>query len=185
MSDEKLDYLLRKLREENAQILPPPFISTRLKAEAAKEAIRRKRRRYLAFLIPAFSVVLILAILLQSRTEPGTRLPITSSGPSSSIRKQSSHSVDKSQHPLLPTSDYFAIPWSATLPPPAETTVVRVVLKKGKLRQFGLFVSEQHSSELTEAEFVLGEDGLARSIRLVGSIDGVSVERVSVTGARS
>ena len=185
MSDEKLDCLLRELKEKNAQILPPPFISTRLKAEASRAATRRKRRRYLTFLIPTFSVALLFVMLLQWRNEIGSRLSIASSDSPSSSHKQPVNLTDKVQQPLLSSTNYIAIPSSAALPAPIETTVVRVLLKKETLRQFGFSVSEGNSSELTKADFILGEDGLARSIRLVGSIDGISVIRTSAMGSGS
>jgi hypothetical protein len=185
MSDEKLDYLLRELKEKNAQILPPPFISTRLKSEASRVATRRNRRRYLTFLIPTFSVALLLVMLLQWRNEVGSRLSIASTASPTSSHKQPVNSTDKVQQPLLSSTNYIAIPSSAALPAPIETTVVRVVLKKEKLRQLGFSVSEGNSSELTKADFVLGEDGLARSIRFVGSIDGISVLKTAAMGSRS
>jgi len=62
---------------------------------------------------------------------------------------------------------FIDLPSSAMLPAPAETTLVRLAIRKGDLRQFGLDVPEPFASERAQAEFTLGEDGLARSVRLV------------------
>jgi hypothetical protein len=184
MSDEKLDCLLHELKEENAQILPPPFISTRLQIEAVRVAVRRKRRRYLMFLIPSFSLALLVAMLLRWPNEIGSGLQTGRVNQESTSHKHPSDPVDQGQQQLLSSLKYIDLPSSAALPEPIETTVIQVVLKKEKLRQFGFSVSAVHSSELTKADFVLGEDGLARSIRLVGSVDGVSVPRMSAMGER-
>jgi hypothetical protein len=184
MSDENLDFLLRELKKENAQILPPPFISTRLQVEAERVAGRRKRRRYLMFLIPTFSLALLVAMLVRWPNEIGSRLRIKRVNQESTSHKHPSDPVDQGQQPLMSSVKYIDLASSAALPEPIETTVIQVVLKKEKLRQFGFSVSEAHSSELTKADFVLGEDGLARSIRLVGSVDGISVPRMSAMGAR-
>jgi hypothetical protein len=65
------------------------------------------------------------------------------------------------------SSGFIDLPSSAMLPAPAETTLVRLAIRKGDLRQFGLDVPEPFISERAQAEFTLGEDGLARSVRLV------------------
>jgi hypothetical protein len=162
MAHEELDSLLRELKEEHARMLPPPFISTRLQVEAAEWALRRKRRSWMMFLFPAFSLTLLALAFLRWQSDPNR--PRT---------------VD------LLSASYIQLPSSATLPEPNETTVVRVVLRKERLRQFGFVVAEGHSSDLTRVDFVLGEDGLARSVRFAGPMDGISLQRSSRTGPDS
>lgn len=185
ISNEKLDRLLRELKEEHAQIAPPPFISTRLRVEAVKVAIRRRRRFWMKFLIPTFSLALLAVVLFRWPTGMDFRLQSERAKEESASHAKPSEPVAQRQQPLLLRASYIRLPLSATLPEPTETTVVRVVLRKEKLRQFGFVVSEEHSSELTRVDFVLGEDGLARSVRLVGSIDGVSIQRISSVGSES
>jgi hypothetical protein len=59
------------------------------------------------------------------------------------------------------------VPGSETLPTPVETSILRVQLQKGDLRQYGFDVPAPMDSEFVRADFVVGDDGLARAVRLV------------------
>jgi hypothetical protein len=184
-SNEKLDRLLDELKEENAQLLPPAFIATRLRVEATRVANRRRRRLAMSLLIPTFALALLAAVVLRWPTEIGYRPQTRNISQTSTNHTRPSDGVEQGQQPFLSSASYIDLPSSVALPEPIDTTVVQVVLRKEELRQFGFAVSDVHSSELTRADFILGEDGIARSVRLVGPVEGISIQSASTTGSQS
>jgi hypothetical protein len=56
---------------------------------------------------------------------------------------------------------------SEGLPPAAEMSVVRVTLRGSDLQQYGLVAPPDAVARTMLAEFVVGEDGLPRAIRIV------------------
>ena len=63
--------------------------------------------------------------------------------------------------------NFVALPMSDSLPPVTATSVLSVQLPKGELRQYGLDVPPPLADDLVRVELVIGEDGLARAIRLI------------------
>ncbi len=62
---------------------------------------------------------------------------------------------------------FMEVPGSEGLPAPMESSIVRVKMAKGDLRQYGFDVPPAAAGELIHADLYLGEDGLPRAIRLV------------------
>jgi hypothetical protein len=62
---------------------------------------------------------------------------------------------------------FMEVPGSEGLPAPMESSIVRVKMAKGDLRQYGFDVPPAATSEVIHADLYLGEDGLPRAIRLV------------------
>ena len=62
---------------------------------------------------------------------------------------------------------FMEVPGSEGLPAPMESSIVRVRMAKGDLRQYGFDVPPAAASEVIHADLYLGEDGLPRAIRLV------------------
>ncbi len=63
--------------------------------------------------------------------------------------------------------EFVALPVSEGLPPAAEMSVVRVKLRGSDLQQYGLLAPPDAVAQTMLAEFVVGEDGLPRAIRIV------------------
>jgi hypothetical protein len=59
------------------------------------------------------------------------------------------------------------LPVSEGLPPAAELSVVRIRLRGSDLQQYGLETPADAVAQTMLAEFVVGEDGLPRAIRIV------------------
>jgi hypothetical protein len=53
---------------------------------------------------------------------------------------------------------------------PGDASIVRIALHKADLQQFGFQVPPASFADLIHADFLLGEDGLPRAIRLVNAI---------------
>lgn len=63
--------------------------------------------------------------------------------------------------------EFVALPVSEGLPPAAELSVVRMELRGSDLLQYGLQAPADGAARTMLAEFVVGEDGLPRAIRIV------------------
>lgn len=66
-----------------------------------------------------------------------------------------------------PLEEFVPLPVSEGLPPAAELNVVRIKLRGSDLRQYGLDAPADAVAQTMLAEFVVGEDGLPRAIRIV------------------
>jgi hypothetical protein len=63
--------------------------------------------------------------------------------------------------------EFVPLPVSEGLPPAAEMSVVRIKLRGSDLQQYGLEAPADAVAQTMLAEFVVGEDGLPRAIRIV------------------
>lgn len=63
--------------------------------------------------------------------------------------------------------EFVPLPVSEGLPPAAELSVVRIKVRGSDLRQYGLEAPADAVAQAMLAEFVVGEDGLPRAIRIV------------------
>jgi hypothetical protein len=141
-SDE-LQEALRVLGEEHRIIGAPPRLESRLRA-AVRSRSSAAAGPWIRWRIPAVGAAAVLALLLiRSQHRAGT------------------------VEPFKPSADFVVLPASFALPPPSATTIVRLELRKSDLRQYGFDVPPPVESELVSADFVVGEDGLARAVRLI------------------
>jgi len=63
--------------------------------------------------------------------------------------------------------EFVPLPASEGLPPATELSVVRMKLRGSDLQQYGLQAPVDDAAQTMLAEFVVGEDGLPRAIRIV------------------
>jgi hypothetical protein len=63
--------------------------------------------------------------------------------------------------------EFVPLPVSEGLPPAAQLSVVRVKLRGSDLQQYGLEAPADAAMRSLLAEFVVGEDGLPRAIRII------------------
>jgi hypothetical protein len=113
--------------------------------------------------------------VLQARPEPiqpSARVPGRQSVSSKSARADEAviasprHSSRK--HSTWNSLDEFVpLPASEGLPPAADLTVVRTRLRGSDLQLYGLEAPPEAIAQTLLAEFVVGEDGLPRAIRIV------------------
>jgi hypothetical protein len=78
-----------------------------------------------------------------------------------SVQAADSQSVGNSLQEFVP------LPVSEGLPPAGELSLVRVRLQGSDLQQYGLEAPADAAVRMLLAEFVVGEDGLPRAIRIV------------------
>ena len=109
----------------------------------------------------------------------GTALPFTSvttkrSATAKSMRAGRSR-TDRASQPDSPQNqpswnsldEFVPLPVSEGLAPAADLSVVRIKLRGSDLQQYGLEAPADAAAQTMLAEFVVGEDGLPRAIRIV------------------
>jgi hypothetical protein len=180
---DELDNILAELRKEHRKVQPPAFPAARLQAEAASALVRSKWLRLswpFAAALVAF-VILMLGkpgvrvddlrpnrndLAPQTRVEraPDSALAavVARTPATSPARKPRTSRKDEEA-----MTEFIDLPGTATLPVSAETSILRVQLAKGDLRQYGFDVPPQVAAEIVRADFIVGNDGMARAIRLI------------------
>ena len=66
-----------------------------------------------------------------------------------------------------PDADFYPLPEADGLPPLENATVVRVQMPVTSLELMGVEVNDIGSADSVQADILLGQDGLARGVRLV------------------
>ncbi len=69
--------------------------------------------------------------------------------------------------PGTPSDGFFPLPSSEGLPSPSAASVIRMQIRTDTLRQYGLELPPTTAPRTIVAEFIVGEDGLPRSIRIL------------------
>ena len=76
--------------------------------------------------------------------------------------------VRRKTPPPAPTlTPFMALPGADMLAPIEDERIVRVQMERGMLRELGFLNIEARDQSLVQADFVLGQDGLARAVRFV------------------
>ena len=87
------------------------------------------------------------------------------------VRVTRRRAVEKPQAP--PETDsaamFVPLPFAPPLAPSEDRQVVRVRVPRGAMRQFGVMLREDGPREAVQADFLLGQDGVARAVRLVNN----------------
>ncbi len=68
---------------------------------------------------------------------------------------------------LADDSGFYPLPEADALPPLESALVVRVQLPLASLQLIGFPINEERAADRVEADLLLGQDGLARGVRLV------------------
>jgi len=130
----------------------PSDIRARLLIEFRKHSARKRRMAWL----PAAGIAAIAAAIFlfvwMPRPFPAVSNPVG--------------------QPLLLTAedadvDFYPLPEADGLPPIENATVVRVQMPLTSLELMGVAVSEAGVADPVQADILLGQDGLARGVRLV------------------
>src|SRR5579863_7801269 len=160
---------VRGMNEDNPELLEglralaadgpreaPLRIEERLKAEFRR---RNRRRRVIAW-APVFGVAAAAGIALLVWFHAGTSRPSVSVGAvkAQAIVPAAEEEADASFYPL---------PEAEALPAVENAIVVRVQLPVSSLQLMGVPVGEERADDSVQADLLLGQDGLARGVRLV------------------
>jgi hypothetical protein len=134
----------------------PPHIEERLRAKFR----RQKLGRNLATWVPAFSVAAAagIALLLWIRSEKPKPALVPVVVVAQAVAPAVEEEADASFYPL---------PEAEALPAVENAMVVRVQLPVSSLQLMGVPVGEERADASVQADLLLGQDGLARGVRLV------------------
>jgi hypothetical protein len=139
----------------------PDRVERQLRAEFRKRR-RRHRARVWTSLSSVAAMAAGIALLLWVREAPkpaaGTPDAILAAGPVTAGSIAAEEEADASFYPL---------PEAEALPAIENAMVVRVQLPVSSLRLMGFPVDEERADAAVQAELLLGQDGLARGVRLV------------------
>jgi hypothetical protein len=189
-TDRELDEILAEMGREHRAIGAPDKLEPLLCAAAAS----RKNAQGTAGLRVAWAwaaVAILLAaaaaagVIWQARRSHQPQSQQVRSVPAPQVRPEPTQSqtsaprhtarieraglrASQPKHATWNSLDEFvALPVSEGLPPAAELSVVRIKLRGSDLQQYGLVAPPDSVAQTMLAEFVVGEDGLPRAIRIV------------------
>jgi hypothetical protein len=136
----------------------PRHIEERLKAEFRK----RNRRRNLITWAPTFGVAAAAAVLLA--------VWIHNEKPQPAPAVVAAHAAAHAAAPAVEEdadASFYPLPEAEALPAVETAMVVRVQLPVSSLQLMGVPMDDDRADAAVEAELLLGQDGLARGVRLV------------------
>lgn len=190
--DDVLDPVMETLRREHKAVTAPGYLSSLLMAETRRAAPPRRsgqdRRRFGmawawgASLLVLAGVVWGLAARERHRTEislpkavrsgphsavPDSTVPPSLAATTEATKPERTVRPIPNEEPERSLDDFLPLPASEGLPPTSAVSLVRMRIATGALQQYGLDVPEGAASETLLAEFVVGEDGLPRAIRII------------------
>lgn len=143
-----------------------PRVEQTLRAAFRARAERRRRAwgaaAAAAVAIAAAMVVLLFAPLPWQRNQAAPRAASESSSHASNV-PDIQYAVGRSDDLA---ASFYPLPEADELPPLETSLVVRVQLPVSSLQMMGFPVSEA-GAEPVQAEVLLGQDGLARGVRLI------------------
>lgn len=154
--NENEQELLRDLRAlaDADRSEAPSDLRTRLVIEFRRRSVRRRRMAWL----PAAGIAAIAAALLLFISVPKQSITASNSADQSLSPAATAEDTD---------ADFYPLPEADGLPPIENATVVRVQMPLTSLELMGVAVNETGGADPVQADILLGQDGLARAVRLV------------------
>lgn len=134
----------------------PIHVEERLRVEFRRQA----RRRMLVGWLPPSSIAAaaaLVALLLWMHNEKTKPAPV--------LAAATAHSVAPA--PDDSDASFYPLPEAEALPAVENAMVVRVQLPVSSLQLMGVPVGEERADASVQADLLLGQDGLARAVRLV------------------
>jgi hypothetical protein len=188
-----LDDLLPELRRQHRSTEAPAALEPLLRAAAERTSaspVLTWRRPSLAWGLTAATLILAISGILEWSSHHGRASAPLQSAQHSVLPAPSaaSHanpdaplriaSVSPARHahaprpastasPYVWQPEFVALPASEGLPPATAVSLVRIHIQQSSLQQYGLEVPAESSARTFLAEFMVGEDGLPRAVRIL------------------
>lgn len=178
---DALEAAIGELRSKHRSVAAPLGLERKLYAAMRGNRPVRPARPILVWMPALAAAALILLLVL--RVPPPSVIPPPPDPHGASLAQPRTQppfepveeaalpqSADSSPRPLPPDdrmSTFLPLPSSEFVAPPQTTSILTIQVRKGDLRQYGLDVPAPLAAELVRVDFVVGEDGLARAMRLV------------------
>jgi hypothetical protein len=179
----QLDQALEALRHEHRSIQPPPSLEATILEQALLAAPRRAHtvRTWTIALATAATLAIAVILLYPRPSHPAIETRTTPPPPPQTTQTPPAHNTATTprtrQHPRstprpAPShqsapSPFVPLPASEGLPAPAQATVIRTRIDTNSLWSYGLTPPPPGAPSTVLVEFVVGEDGLPRAIRLI------------------
>jgi len=145
-----------------------PRVEQTLRATFRARAERRRRTIWASTAAALVATAAAIAVLFFG---PGPWHRNTAAPQIASELLAPAPSVPAAQYAVVRTdelaSSFYPLPEADELPPVETTLVVRVQLPVSSLQLMGFSMEEDARAEPVQAEVLLGQDGLARGVRLV------------------
>ena len=180
---DELEHVLAELRQRHRQVEAPAHLAVVLStATYACQSQFRRRIGWRGWAIAAASLVAGVAwranrsaLVVERRPVEANLARAAKSNPPTgkpgagmkSVAPAKLVPVPVAATPNEPMAGFVALPGSAGLPRPIETSVLQFRLRKGELRRYGFDIPPSSDAEFVRADFVIGDDGLARAVRFV------------------
>jgi hypothetical protein len=155
----------------------PAYVERRLLTEFRRRSRARRNRMWLSGVGVAAVAASVFAMLWLKPTAHRNVVltPVVAHQPAipsvqnnSVAVMQPAVAIRKPSNRRRPSSlEFYALPDADSLPPLETATVVRVQLPMSSLRLIGFPINEDRAGEAVQADVLLGQDGLARGVRLV------------------
>ena len=129
----------------------PACVEDRLLTEFRRRSRLRRKRAWMSA-ASAGAVAAAIAVLLWIGPLTPRHAPSTADAPAM---------TDEA------TAGFYPLPDAEALPPVESAMVVRVQMPMASLELIGFPINQDRASDRVEAEVLLGQDGLARGVRLV------------------
>jgi hypothetical protein len=180
---DELESVLRELRQRHRQVEAPAHLAVVLStATYASQSQLRWRTGWRVWAIAAAILAAMVAWRadrsalivdrrpLETSVAPAAESHQPMAKPAAGMNNVSPVRVARvpvAATPSEPMAGFVALPGSAGLPRPIETSILQFRLRKGELRRYGFDIPASSDAEFVRADFVIGDDGLARAVRLV------------------
>jgi hypothetical protein len=184
--DNRLEDLLTDLRAEHRSIQPPASLEASILHQASLEQAASPRKstlsRYVwSLALTAAAIAIAVILLYPHRPSP----PVTQTGtttlpaPKPIPAPASLNAGAQPPEPLPRTKQrpaprhhsspgpFVSLPSGIGLPEPTQAMLIRTRIDTSSLRSYGLTPPPPGAPQTILADFLVGEDGLPRAIRLV------------------
>ena len=187
-TSNQLDHALEALRQEHRSIQPPPTLESSIlrQADLATPRHAHAARNWSLALAAAAALTIAILLLHPRPSRPTLQTHNATTPPPPQIAQTPSigvippaplaHQVANSRlhrtapRPGSPTPTahpFVLLPTGVGLPEPAQAMLIRTRIDTSSLRNYGLAAPPAGAPQTVLAEFLVGEDGLPRAIRLV------------------
>ena len=182
-AQNQLDQALEALRREHRAIQPPPALEANIleQARLAPSCRAHSARTWAIALASAAALAIAIILLYPRPSHPAIETRTTPPPPQQTMQAPPALNTApaplKSHHPRSAprpapshqsaAAPFVPLPASEGLPAPAQATVIRTRIDTNSLWSYGLTPPPPGAPPTVLAEFVVGEDGLPRAIRLI------------------
>jgi hypothetical protein len=176
MSEDRILKALNALKEADDGLEASPAVEAQLMDAFRKQRSQRFRNRLSAGMAMLAVAAMAVTVAVRPRQvvshapEPASAVvrpdvqPRAEVTPATPVPRPVKH---RKPVPIREIATQF-YPLLDVQPPFERGELVRVVVPAGTMRTVGFPVSEDHVSDLVQADVLVGQEGLARAIRFVG-----------------